>query len=95
MEALPATRQQLRETVRGLRLVVFASVLTLGMVGLSAGLTGRRSLLTAVAMIVVLGAVITLIVDIDRPQGGTVTVSQQPIIELADQIGVPMETEVE
>jgi hypothetical protein len=31
MEALPATRQQLRETVRGLRLVVFASVLTLGM----------------------------------------------------------------
>jgi putative nucleotidyltransferase with HDIG domain len=31
MEALPATRQQLRETFRGLRLLVFASILTLGM----------------------------------------------------------------
>ncbi|MEJ2753713.1 MAG: hypothetical protein P8169_13715, partial [Chloroflexota bacterium] len=31
MEALPATRQQLRETVRGFRLVVFAVVLTLGL----------------------------------------------------------------
>ncbi len=31
MEALPATRQQLSETVHGLRLLVFAAVLTLGM----------------------------------------------------------------
>ncbi|MFN2117034.1 MAG: HD family phosphohydrolase [Candidatus Promineifilaceae bacterium] len=31
MEALPATRQQLRETFRGFRLLVFASILTLGM----------------------------------------------------------------
>jgi putative nucleotidyltransferase with HDIG domain len=31
MEALPATRQQLRETVRGFRLLVFAIILTLGM----------------------------------------------------------------
>jgi hypothetical protein len=68
-------------------LLFVGSVLTLGMVGLSAGLTGRRSLLTALAMIVVLGAVVTLIVDIDRPQTGSVTISQQPIIELAEQIG--------
>jgi len=31
MEALPATRQQLRETFRGFRLLVFASILTFGM----------------------------------------------------------------
>lgn len=31
MEALPATRQQLRETIRGFRLAVFAVALTLGM----------------------------------------------------------------
>ena len=31
MEALPATRQQLRETVRDLRLIVFAIILTAGM----------------------------------------------------------------
>ena len=74
-------------------LLFVGSVLTLGMVGLSAGLTGRRSLLTALAMIVVLGAVVTLIVDVDRPQGGTVTVSQEPVIELAEQIGPGVDPE--
>ena len=69
-----------------LLLLFIGSVMTLGMVGLSAGLTGRRSLLTAIAMIIVLGAVITLIIDIDRPQGGSVTVNQQPIIVLAEQL---------
>jgi hypothetical protein len=71
-------------------LLLFAgSVLTLGMVGYNAGLTGRRSSLTAVVLIVALGAVITLIVDIDRPTGGTLTTGQQPLIALGEQIGPP------
>lgn len=74
-----------------LLLLFIGSVMTLGMVGLSAGLTGRRSLLTAMAMIVVLGAVITLIVDIDRPQDGSVTTPQGPIIDLARQLNPPAE----
>lgn len=74
-----------------LLLLFVGAAMTLGMVGLSAGLTGRRSLLTAVALIVVLGAVVTLIVDIDRPQGGSVTVSQEPLIELAEQLNPPDE----
>ena len=37
----------------------------------------------------VLGAVITLIIDIERPQGGSLTVSQVPLIQLQDQIGPP------
>lgn len=73
------------ETV--LFLLFVGAALTLGMVGFNAGLTGRRSPLTAIAMIVVLGAVITLIVDIDRPQGGTLTVSQQPMVDLQEQMG--------
>jgi len=72
-----------------LALLIIGSALTLGMVGYSAGLTKRRSLLTAVAMIIVLGAVITLVVDIDRPGDGFVTVSQQPIIDLQQQIAPP------
>jgi hypothetical protein len=65
-------------------LMLFAgSLLSFSMVGLSAGLTGRRSLLTAAAMIVVLGAVITLIVDIDQSQSGTLTVNQGPLLQLA------------
>ena len=75
------------ETV--LLLLFVGSALTLGMVGYSAGLTGRRSPLTAIALIVVLGAVITLIIDIERPQGGSLTVSQVPLIQLQDQIGPP------
>ncbi len=69
-----------------LLLLIVGSALTLGMVGFSAGLTRRRSPLTAIVMIIVLGAVITLIIDIDRPQGGTLTVSQQPIVELQEQL---------
>ena len=37
-------------------------------------------------MIVVLGAVITLIVDIDRPRGGTLVTSQVPLEDLAARI---------
>lgn len=73
-----------RETV--LLLLFVRAALALGMVGFNAGLTGRRSPLTAIVMIVVLGAVVLLIVDIDRPRGGTLTVSQQPMIELQERM---------
>ncbi|MFV2063782.1 MAG: hypothetical protein ACC726_09760, partial [Chloroflexota bacterium] len=72
-----------------LLLLIIGSAMTLGMVGYSAGLTRRRSPLTAVVMIVVLGAVITLVVDLDRPQGGFIETSQQPIINLQNQIAPP------
>jgi hypothetical protein len=72
------------ETV--LLLLIVGSALTLGMVGYSAGLTRRRSPLTAIVLIVVLGAVISLVVDLDRPQGGFLEVNQQPLIDLQQQI---------
>lgn len=72
-----------------LLLLIIGSALTLGMVGYSAGLTRRRSPLTAVVMIVVLGAVITLVVDLDRPIGGFLEVSQQPITDLQQQLEPP------
>lgn len=75
------------ETV--ISLLFAGSVLTLGMVGYGAGLTRRRSPLTAVVMIVVLGAVITLVVDLDRPADGFVSISQQALIDLESQIGPP------
>ncbi|MCJ7709653.1 MAG: hypothetical protein MUQ32_02375 [Chloroflexi bacterium] len=49
----------------------------------------RRSPLTAFLMIVVIGAVITLVVDLDRPRDGFLSVSQQPLIDLQQQIGPP------
>jgi hypothetical protein len=70
-------------------LLIVGSTLTLGMVGYGAGLTGRRSPLSAVVMIVVLGAVVTLVVDLDRPRDGFLAVSDRPLIDLQQQLGPP------
>jgi len=75
------------ETV--LLLLVGGSALSLGMVGYSAGLTQRRSLLSAVVLVLALGAVIMIVVDLDRPREGFIQVSQQPLIDLQQQIGPP------
>ena len=67
-------------------MLFFGSILTLGMVGYSAGLTRRRSLITAVMLVVILGAAITLVVDLDRPQSGFLKISQQPLLDLQEQV---------
>jgi hypothetical protein len=72
-----------------LLLLIGGAALSLGMVGYNAGLTGRRSLLSAVVLIVALGAVIMIVVDLDRPREGFIQVSQQPLIALQQQIGPP------
>ena len=70
-------------------LLFVGSVLTLAIVGYSAGLTKRRDLLSAIVLIVALGAVLALVIDLDQPRQGFVQVSQQPIIDLQEQIGPP------
>ena len=70
-------------------LLLAGSALSLGMVGYSAGLAGRRSVLSAVVMVVALGAVLILVIDLDRPQDGFLTVSQQPLIDVQRVIGAP------
>jgi hypothetical protein len=75
------------ETV--LLLLLAGSVLTLGMVGYSAGITGRRSLMSAAVLVVALSVVTILVIDLDRPRDGFIVVSQQPLIELQADIGAP------
>ena len=70
-------------------LLIGGGVLSLGMVGYSAGLTRRRSLLSAVVLVIALGAVIMILVDLDRPREGFIQVSQQPLLDLQQQIGPP------
>jgi hypothetical protein len=72
------------ETV--LLLLLGASALTLGMVGYSAGLALRRGLLSAVVLAVTLAAVLTIVVDLDRPRDGFLVVSQQPIQDVINQM---------
>ena len=75
------------ETV--LLLLLAGSALALGMVGYSAGLSGRRSILSAIVLVVALGAVLTLVMDLDRPQEGFLRVSQQALLDVQSWIGVP------
>ena len=69
-----------------LLLLLFGSLLTLTMVGYNAGLGGRRNPVTTIVLAIVPGAVIALVFDLDRPQGGSLKVSQQPLIDLRQQI---------
>ena len=69
--------------------LVVGAVLTMGVVGYSAGLTSRGSILSAVMLVVSLGAVLTIVIDLDRPDEGFVKVSQQPLIDLREKLGNP------
>lgn len=70
-------------------LLVGGSALSLGMVGFSAGLTKRRGLFNALVLVLALGAVLMIVVDLDRPRDGFIQVSQQPLLDLQRQIGPP------
>ena len=70
--------------------LILGAALSLGMVGYSAGLTKKRSPVSAIALIIALGAVLTLAIDLDRPRDGFIQVSQQPLVDLQRQIeGAP------
>lgn len=70
-------------------LLLAGSALALGMVGYSAGLAGSRSILSAIVLIVALGAVMTLVIDLDRPQEGFLKVSQRALLDVQSWIGQP------
>jgi hypothetical protein len=63
-------------------LLLAGSALSLAMVGYSAGIKGRRSVLSASVLIITLGVVTILVVDLDRPQEGFLTVSQQALVDV-------------
>jgi hypothetical protein len=71
-------------------LLFLGAMVTLTMVGYNAGLSLRRSSLSAIVLVLVLSSVITLVVDLDRSQGGFLTVNQQPLIDLQEQIGAQL-----
>ena len=67
-------------------ILLVGSIASIAIVGYNAGLKGHRSAINAAVMIIALGAVFTLVVDIDRPGDGRVVVTQQPLIAVADRI---------
>jgi hypothetical protein len=67
-------------------LLIGGAVLSLALVGYNAGLNSRRNPIIAVILVVAIGAVITLVVDLDRPSDGFIQTNQQPLIDLQQSI---------
>ena len=70
-------------------ILLVGSALALVMVGFDAGLKGRRSLLGATVLILVLSVVTMVVVDLDRPHEGLLNVSQQALLDVQRDIGSP------
>lgn len=62
------------------------TVLAMGTLGLQIGLSGKRRLVGIIPIALAFAVLVTLIMDLNRPQGGFITVSQQPLVDLQDRM---------
>jgi uncharacterized membrane protein (GlpM family) len=58
------------------------AALTMGTVGLQIGLNGKRRLIAVTPLALTFAVLVSLIVDLNRPQGGFLTVSQRAMQDL-------------
>jgi hypothetical protein len=65
------------------------AALSLGAMGYHAGLVGTTRSLAIIVVAITFSAVIVLIADLDRPQEGALTVSQQALIDLRQSMDRP------
>jgi hypothetical protein len=65
------------------------ATLSLGVMGYHAGLVGTTRSLAIIVVAVTFSAVIVLIADLDRPQEGTLTVSQQALVDVRQSMNRP------
>jgi hypothetical protein len=63
------------------------SVLTMLAVGYHFGITGAGSFWITLVLTLSFSAIILLIADLDRPRGGLINVSQEPMVELQQKLG--------
>lgn len=62
------------------------TVITMATLGLQVGLSGKRRLVGIVPIALSFAVLTTLVLDLNRPQGGFITVSQQPMLDLQAEI---------
>ena len=68
--------------------LLFATVvLTTATLGYASGIAGHRVTLAAFILVMLIGVVVYLIIDLDRPRRGTIQVSQQTLLSLQKSIG--------
>jgi hypothetical protein len=65
----------------GLSLVAITA-LTMITMGAQVGLTGRRRLVAVIPFVLAFAVLVTLVVDLNRPQSGLITVGQQSMLDL-------------
>ena len=64
----------------------FIALLAVSLVGYSFGVSGRRQVFSVCLLAVAISVVLAVILDLDRPRRGFIQVSQQPMIDLQDQL---------
>jgi hypothetical protein len=65
------------------------ALLSMAAMGFHAGLVGTNRSIAIIVVAVTFSAVIALIADLDRPAEGTLTVSQQPLIDVRQSMNPP------
>jgi hypothetical protein len=71
-----------------IHVLFFVTVLAMTSIGCLAGLAGKRTHLVTWALILSFSSVMFLIVDLDRPQEGLLTVSQQAMLDVRSRLSV-------
>lgn len=67
-------------------LLLVIAILTLGLMGYQSGLNGIRVLLPRAALILSLATVMIVILDLDRPGGNLIEISQKTMLDLQEQL---------
>ncbi len=78
----------LRDRIPGSIWVALALIIALTMMtmGTQVGFTGKRRLVAVVPMVLAFAVLVTLVADLNRPQGGLITVGQQSMRGLQDSM---------
>jgi hypothetical protein len=78
----------LRNRIPGVVWAALAAIIALTMITLGAhvGLTGKRRLVAIIPLILAFAVLMTLVVDLNRPQSGLITVGQQSMIDLQNDM---------
>jgi hypothetical protein len=84
---LAALQNRIPETV--ILLLFFGGILAVGAVGYGYGLGGHRNTFLMSAFSVLIVLVVLVIIDLDRPRRGLITVSQQSMLDLRESLGRP------
>lgn len=79
----------LRNRIPGSVWIALAAIIALTMItmGVQVGLTGKRRFVAVVPLILAFAVLVTLVVDLNRPQSGLITVGQQSMVDLRGSMG--------